>query len=74
MPFHDVAICLEGESAMDFSHHFVELWNNAKLDKLGARNKSYYPSITTRDKVRGALSKMIIKKGDNIKTNQEDVK
>lgn len=33
MPFHDTAVCIEGDVAQDFSHHFVQLWNNAKLDK-----------------------------------------
>lgn len=62
MPWHDVAVCFEGEAAMDFSHHFVELWNNAKLDKLGARNKSYYPSITTKSKIKTGIKKMNFKK------------
>jgi phosphatidylserine/phosphatidylglycerophosphate/cardiolipin synthase-like enzyme len=39
MPWHDVAVCIEGETATDFGRHFVQLWNNAKLDKLGAGNK-----------------------------------
>ena len=23
MPFHDMAMCIEGECAIDFSHHFI---------------------------------------------------
>ncbi len=49
MPFHDTAVCIEGDSANDLAHHFVQLWNHAKLDKHGAQN-SNLGAITTNSK------------------------
>jgi phospholipase D1/2 len=59
MPFHDTAVCIEGDTATDLSHHFVHLWNNAKLDKHGKRKK--VNSITTHTKYRG-LFRRVFKK------------
>ena len=59
MPFHDIALLIEGEAANDFAHHFVHLWNNAKLDKYGLRNKHKQPSITPRHRIRDMFSKVL---------------
>ena len=59
MPFHDTAICIEGDTAMDLSHHFVHLWNNAMLDKHGKSQN--LNSITTNAKNRG-LFRNVFKK------------
>jgi phosphatidylserine/phosphatidylglycerophosphate/cardiolipin synthase-like enzyme len=45
MPFHDTAVCIEGESAMDIGHHFVTLWNNAKINSHNKKSK--LANITT---------------------------
>ena len=55
MPFHDTAVCIEGDAANDLAHHFVQLWNHAKLDKHGTQHKGL-ASITTHSKV-GTLKK-----------------
>lgn len=36
MPFHDIAVMIEGDTANDLAHHFVQLWNHAKLNNHGA--------------------------------------
>lgn len=33
MPFHDVGVCIEGDVATDFGLHFLQYWNNSKLEK-----------------------------------------
>lgn len=52
MPFHDTGVCLEGDVALDISHHFVHFWNNTMLEKHG---KTYerISSITTKAKYEG---------------------
>ena len=50
MPWHDVGIRIEGEVTLDYSHHFVHLWNNAKIDKLGRRGKHLESSLTTKSR------------------------
>lgn len=55
MPFHDTAVCIEGEAAKDIAHHFVHLWNNTKLDRHG--KESTINSITTHTKNRGLFRK-----------------
>ena len=55
MPFHDTGICIEGDTATDFAHHFVHLWNNAKLDRHG--KTPLLTSITTHVKHRGIFRK-----------------
>eukprot|EP00347_Sterkiella_histriomuscorum_P022020 403331965 len=47
MPFHDTGVFIEGDTANDLSHHFVQLWNNAKLNKHGPQI-STMQVITTR--------------------------
>lgn len=59
MPFHDTAVCIEGDTAIDLSHHFVHLWNNAILDKHGKEGK--VKSITTHTKSRGLFRKVFKK-------------
>ena len=39
MPWHDVHICIYGESAQDLARHFIEYWNHAKIDYEGTKNK-----------------------------------
>ena len=56
MPFHDTAVCIEGDTATDLAHHFVLLWNHAKLDKHGKKGKMV--SITTHTKTRGLFRKV----------------
>jgi phosphatidylserine/phosphatidylglycerophosphate/cardiolipin synthase-like enzyme len=59
MPFHDVAVCIEGESVIDLCHHFVHYWNNTKLDKHGKKAK--LASITTHAKYEGIFRKVFKK-------------
>jgi phosphatidylserine/phosphatidylglycerophosphate/cardiolipin synthase-like enzyme len=59
MPFHDTAICIEGETAKDFAHHFVQFWNNAKLDRHGTRTK--LAAITTHTKNMSLFRKTFMK-------------
>ena len=59
MPFHDCAVCIEGDSVNDLAHHFVQLWNNAKLEKYGSRKKGL-PPITTSSKP-SVLQRMLSK-------------
>ena len=48
MPFHDTAVFIEGETATDLAHHFVHLWNNAKIYNHGKKpSKSKAMNITT---------------------------
>lgn len=61
MPFHDLGICIQGETATDFAAFFVHLWNNAKLDKYGRANKTVEPSITTRSNFRTIVQKVFPK-------------
>lgn len=60
MPFHDTAVLVEGDVAQDLSHHFVQLWNNAKLDKHGKASKKV-ASITTTTKSRSIFRKVFKK-------------
>ena len=39
MPWHDLHLFVEGESAQDLGVHFIEYWNNAKIDVEGTSNK-----------------------------------
>lgn len=48
MPFHDTAICIEGQTATDLAFHFVHLWNNVKFVKHGKTGREH--SITTKSK------------------------
>ena len=63
MPWHDVAVVIEGEVASDFGHHFVHLWNNAKLDKVGTRNKETESTLATRGKLANMFSKVFQRRG-----------
>ena len=56
MPFHDTAICIEGETVMDIAHHFVHLWNHVMLEKNG-KSKFRIASITTKAKYEGLFRK-----------------
>ena len=56
MPWHDVGVIVEGETATDLAHHFVHLWNNAKLDKVGGRHKGLEHTIATKGTMRGMFS------------------
>lgn len=38
MPWHDVHLMVQGDSAVDLSRHFIEYWNHAKFDKVGKKD------------------------------------
>lgn len=40
MPWHDLHLMVEGESALDLARHFIEYWNHAKYDLDKNKNKS----------------------------------
>lgn len=40
MPWHDIALSVEGKSARDVARHFIQRWNATKLEKARL-NKSY---------------------------------
>ena len=35
MPWHDVAVMVQGSAANDVAHHFTELWNHVMTDRAG---------------------------------------
>lgn len=37
MPWHDVHLMVQGDSAVDIGRHFIEYWNHAKFDKEGKK-------------------------------------
>jgi len=39
MPWHDLHLFVKGETAQDLAVHFIEYWNNAKIDVEGTKNK-----------------------------------
>lgn len=43
MPWHDVAVCVQGATARDVARHFIQRWNATKLEK--ARNNDVYPFL-----------------------------
>ncbi|XP_022901663.2 phospholipase D1 isoform X1 [Onthophagus taurus] len=43
MPWHDVAVCVQGSSAKDIARHFIQRWNATKLEK--ARLNKTYPYL-----------------------------
>ncbi|GJQ65160.1 Pld [Trypoxylus dichotomus] len=43
MPWHDIAVCVQGSSARDIARHFIQRWNATKLEK--ARLNNSYPYL-----------------------------
>lgn len=43
MPWHDVAMCVQGASARDVARHFIQRWNATKLEK--AKSNNVYPYL-----------------------------
>lgn len=43
MPWHDVAVCVQGAAARDVARHFIQRWNATKLEK--AKSNSTYPYL-----------------------------
>lgn len=43
MPWHDIAVCVQGSSARDVARHFIQRWNATKLEK--ARLNLAYPFL-----------------------------
>ncbi|KAI4462630.1 phospholipase d [Holotrichia oblita] len=43
MPWHDIAVCVQGNSARDIARHFIQRWNATKLEK--ARLNNSYPYL-----------------------------
>ena len=58
MPWHDIGVVIEGDTAMDIAHHYVQLWNNAKLDQLGTGNKTGETTLSTSGRFKGMISRV----------------
>ncbi|KRT80725.1 hypothetical protein AMK59_5302 [Oryctes borbonicus] len=43
MPWHDIAVCVQGSGARDVARHFIQRWNATKLEK--ARLNDSYPYL-----------------------------
>lgn len=43
MPWHDIAVCVQGASARDVARHFIQRWNATKLEK--AKDNTTYPYL-----------------------------
>jgi phospholipase D1/2 len=45
MPWHDLHLMVEGESALDLARHFIEYWNHAKYDLDKNKDKNNAQAI-----------------------------
>jgi phospholipase D1/2 len=54
MPWHDVALKVEGKAAFDIGIHFIELWNHVMTDMVGdlRRTKNLLQPVERRATTR----------------------
>lgn len=48
MPWHDIAMQVQGDPVKDMARHFIQYWNYAKID-INSRNKKNVLKIKPTD-------------------------